>query len=937
MTDVEQRKAATKFSEEWKGRGYEKGESQPFWLTLLRSVFGVEQPENYIKFEDKVMLDNACFIDGYIEKTHVLIEQKGLEKDLRAKIKQSDGTLLTPFQQAKRYASELPYSEHPRWIVACNFKSFLVYDMEKPKDEPKEILLENLSKEYYRLSFLVDTESVNTKKELDISLQAGEIVGELYSEILKQYKDPKSAETLRSLNMLCVRLVFCLYAEDAGIFGSRTQFHDYLKSVADKDVEDVRPALIELFKVLNQNIQNRDPYMKETLAAFPYVNGGLFDDENIVIPRFNNDILKLLLKNASEDFDWSGISPSIFGAIFESTLNPESRRSGGMHYTYINDIHKVIDPLFLNDLSEEFNQISQNTQQKARDKALKDYQKKLANLVFLDPACGSGNFLTETYISLRRLENKALKLLYKDGQIKIDTGDIIKVSIGQLYGIEINDFAVSVAKTALWIAESQMLKETENIITNYDFDYFPLKSYPNIIECNALRIDWESIVPKNELNYIIGNPPYKGKGEERSKKQTSDLLFQFESKKGVKNLDYVSAWFKKAAKMIHGTSIRVAFVSTNSISQGEQPEIFHRLIFKYAKIDFAYRTFKWHIEDKDKGKASVNCIIIGFSESYNGTRYIYDEEIEEKKSATNINSYLLDMENFFIKSKKKAICDVPKIYTGSMPNDCKGLLSKYTTKRKNDIILKNPETEKWFRKFLGANEFLSNTERWCIWLKGVSPTEISKSHFLKDILIRIRSERGKSTRETTKKLAESPYLFGEIRQPSKDYLIIPRHSSENRKYIPMSFITKDIIAGDSTLIIPDATLYHFGILSSNVHMAWVRTVCGRIKSDYRYSNEVVYNNFPWIDATNKQILEIERLAKSVLDSRKHIEDITREKGYSCSLSDMYDPLAMPSELLKAHRTLDTAVMKLYGVGKDVGEAEIVAVLMDMYKKITGEK
>ena len=635
MTDREQRAAAKAFAEFWKGKGYEKGESQLFWTSLLRDVFGVEKPETIIRFEDKVMLDHTSFIDGIISSTHVLIEQKSADKNLRKAIKQSDGSYLTPFQQAKRYSAELPYSERPRWIVTCNFREFLIYDMEKPTGEPESILLNDLPKEYYRLQFLIDTGNESVRKEMEISIKAGELVGVLYDEILKQYKDPTSESTLKSLNMLCVRIVFCLYAEDSGLFGEHLKFHNYIKGFA---VKDVRRAIIDLFKVLDTKPEERDPYMDETLASFPYVNGGLFADENIEIPQFNEQIVQLLLRNASENFDWSEISPTIFGAVFESTLNPETRRSGGMHYTSIENIHKVIDPLFLDDLRDELAQIKTIQVDKTRARKLEEYRKKLSSLTFLDPACGSGNFLTETYISLRRLENEALKIIH-GGQIVLGFDDLIKVSIGQFYGIEINDFAVTVAKTALWIAESQMMKETEEIV-NMNLDFLPLKSYANIVEGNALRIDWESVVPKDKLNYIMGNPPFVG-ARLMSPSQKSDLFFVFGSKwKNAGNLDYVACWYKKCADFIKGTSVRVALVSTNSVSQGESvANLWKPLFADGVHFDFAHRTFRWDSEASIK--AHVHCVIIGFSTAPNSKpKVIYSSE--RPQIVRNINGYLLN-------------------------------------------------------------------------------------------------------------------------------------------------------------------------------------------------------------------------------------------------------------------------------------------------------
>lgn len=919
MKANEQRKAAEKFAEYWKDKGYEKGESQKFWIDLLEHVYGVENIAEFISFEDKVMLDHTSFIDGYIESTHVLIEQKALDKDLRKGIKQSDGSFLTPFEQAKRYGNELGYSKRPRWIIVCNFSEFLVYDMENPKSEPEQIFLKDLPQEYHRLQFIVDTESEHIKKEMEVSLQAGEIVGKLYNAILKHYHNPDSPEDLHSLNKLCVRLVFCLYAEDAGIFGRRDMFHDYLKSFA---VKDVRKALIELFRILDTKPENRDPYDDTFVSKFPYVNGGLFAGD-IDIPQFDEEIVDLLLKNASEDFDWSMISPTIFGAVFESTLNPETRRKGGMHYTSIENIHKVIDPLFLDDLRREFKDIKELKQVNVKQKRLEEFQKKLASLKFLDPACGSGNFLTETYISLRRFENEVLKELYED-QISINiTGDakFIQVSIGQFYGIEINDFAVTVAKTALWIAESQMMKETEDIV-NMSLDFLPLKSYANIVEGNALRINWESVVPKNELSFIMGNPPFVG-ARLMSSEQKEDVFSIFDGVKNNGNLDYVSCWYKKSADMMTDTSIRTALVSTNSITQGEQVAILWKNLFENGvHIDFAYRTFRW--DSEASLKAHVHCVIVGFSvEENTADRRLFDND--DIKVVNNINGYLVEAPNVFVEKHKKPICNVPDIVFGSMPNDG-GVLSNYSTEEKDIIVSKYPISSIMFKRFLGATEFLHNEERWCLWLKDVSSSKIHKVPPVMKAVAEVKRIREESNRESTRRLADIPYLFGEIRQPNTTYILVPRHSSENRRYIPLGFISSDVICGDANLLIPNATLYHFGILTSSVHMSWMRVVAGRLEMRYRYSKDIVYNNFPWCDPTEKQKAKIEQTAQAILDARAKYPD--------CSLADLYDEATMPPELRKAHQMNDTAVMQAYGFDKNITESECVAELMKMYQKMT---
>ena len=666
MTDIQQREAAKQFASYWKERGYEKGESQSFWLSLLREVYGVEHPEQFISFEEQVHLDHTSFMDGFIPSTKVLIEQKGLGKDLNKAIRQSDGTYLNPFQQAKRYITELPVSKHPRWVVTCNFSEFYIYDMERPGGEPEKLLLANLEKEYYRLQFLVDKGNEHLQREMEVSIAAGEIVGLLYDAFYKQYADPSSERALKSLNILCVRLVFCLYAEDAGIFGRHGMFHDYL---AELEARKMRRALIELFKVLDTPPEQRDPYLKEDfpeLAAFPYVNGGLFQDEEIEIPPVTDEIRDLLLSKASAEFDWSEISPTIFGAVFESTLNPETRRSGGMHYTSIENIHKVIDPLFLEELKGELRHICEIAVEKERNRQLRGFQKKLASLRFLDPACGSGNFLTETYISLRRLENEVLRELEYD-QIMI--GDAknnpIEVSIAQFYGIEINDFAVTVAKTALWIAESQMMKETEAIVLMH-LDFLPLKTNASIVEGNALRLDWESVVPKGKLSYIMGNPPFLG-ARLMSKNQKADVNNIFGGWKNAGNLDYVCCWYKKCTDMMAGTAIRSALVSTNSVSQGESVANLWKPLFDTGvHIDFAHRTFRWDSEAKIK--AHVHCVIIGFSVSPNAkARLLFTDGRYQEVS--NINGYLLNAENVFIESRNKPICDVPEIGIGNKPID----------------------------------------------------------------------------------------------------------------------------------------------------------------------------------------------------------------------------------------------------------------------------
>ena len=709
-----------------------------------------------------------------------------------------------------------------------------------------------------------------------------------------------------------------MYAEDAGIFGNTDAFVEYISKY---EPGDMRQALLNLFKVLDTPEDERaDLYLSDELEAFPYCNGGLFANENIVIPKITQEIKDTLIDAAG--FNWSEISPTIFGAVFESTLNQETRRSGGMHYTSIENIHKVIDPLFLDDLKKELREIKEVKVLKTRETKLRAYQDKLASLRFLDPACGSGNFLTETYICLRRLENDVLRELHNGQIVMGDAINPIKVGISQFYGFEINDFAVTVAKTALWIAESQMMQETEDIVSMH-LDFLPLKTNATIIECNALQIDWWRYVDKHSLSYIVGNPPFVG-ARYMSAEQKSDVNMIFDGWKNVGNLDYVSCWYKKTADYMTGTTVRGALVSTNSITQGESvANLWKPLMGDGVHIDFAYRTFRW--DSEASSKANVHCVIVGFSKAYyDKPKKIYSED--SSIQADHINGYLADAPDVFVASRPKPLCDVPAIGIGNKPIDDGNYL--FTKEEMEDFIKLEPASAQFFHPWYGSREFINQEPRFCLYLGDCSPAELRKMPECLKRVEAVRAFRLGSKSPGTVKIADTPTRFHVTNMPQSNYIIIPEVSSERRRYVPIGFMSPEILCSNLVKLIPNATLYHFGILTSNVHMAWMRTVCGRLKSDYRYSKDVVYNNFPWPTPTEAQKAKIENTSQGILDVRAQFPDST--------LADLYDEATMPIELRKAHQANDRAVMEAYGFSVKMTEQECVAELMKMYQRLTEE-
>ena len=936
MTDAEQREAARQFANKWKGRGREDEDGRSYWIDFLSNVLGMENVTDRVEFEKKVVVDgNTKRIDVYIPETHVLIEQKSLGKALDHKIMNSGSIELTPYDQAKRYNDNLPYDEKARWIITSNFSDIWIYDMNARVPEAVKISLDEIPSKYPLLDILIKKDVQKISHEMEVSIKAGDIVGLLYEAFLKQYKIPevkakeetieqkeKREHKLKSLNALCVRIVFCLYAEDAGIFGKRNIFHDYLKAY---EVKDCRRALLELFKVLDTPVSERDEYLEEDLAQFPYVNGGLFSDETIEIPPLTEEIKELLLTKASEDFDWSDISPTIFGAVFESTLNPETRRSGGMHYTSISNIHKVIDPLFLDKLQTEFHEILKIQVQRTKVKRLDEFQNKLALLTFLDPACGSGNFLTETYLSLRRLENEVIREKV-GGQMTLgDVHNPIRVSIQQFYGIEINDFAVTVAKTALWIAESQMMEETKNIVYGFNDDFLPLKTYVNITEGNALRLDWNNVISKSRLNYVMGNPPFVG-ARWMNKDQKKDMEYVFQGIKDFGNLDFVTAWYKKASDYILNTDICVSFVSTNTITQGEQPAIFWKPLFEMGiHINYAYRTFQW--DSEANLKAHVHCVIVGFSHVQNNRKKILFDVDGVPHSAKNINAYLIDADNVFVASRKHPICDVPEIGIGNKPID--GGYYLFEKDEMVNFVKKEPKATNYFHPWYGAREFINQKPRYCLYLGNCVPSELRKMPECMKRVEAVREYRLNSTSAGTRKIADNPTRFHVSNFPNGNYIVIPQVSSERRRYIPMGYMDETVLCSDKVRIMTEGTLYHFGVLESNIHMAWMRAICGRLKSDYSYTVNHVYNNFPWPSSTDEQKEKIKKTAQAILDARALYPN--------SSLADLYDPLTMPPELLKAHNANNRAVMDAYGFSTKISEADCVAELMKMYQKLTEEK
>lgn len=937
------KKEAKEFVKRWQkrlaaipaGSNNEQQDTQKFWVDLLINVLGIPSNtiDSFVDFERKV---RGRRIDVFVSDHNFLCEQKSWGIDLD-KPEPRNGGMETPLQQAMWYARHLPYSERPRWVMTCNFGTFRLYDLdnERPEDTVQEFSLEELQDSLYLLSFLTSNETSRLHKEQQLSIEAGAYVSRLYDALAKQYhhieeKDERAQEEQRSLNVLITRIIFLLYAEDADLLQSHQAFGRYCEG----DPAKLRRKLVDLFEAIDTPLEQRDEYMDEDLAAFPYVNGGLFADSSIIVPQMTPEILGAIT-DASQDFDWREISGVIFGGVFEGTLNPETRHAGGMHYTSVENIERCLRPLFLDELWDELHEAEGERTAAKRKQALARLHDKVASITIGDPACGSGNFLTEAYRQLRTIENRII-----EDELSEETGNAgqtslviaqdspVRVSLDQLYGIEINDFAVSVAKTALWITEEQMLRKTQEIYVGYDFDFLPLRSLSNLHEGNALKTDWSEVFP-DDLTYLVGNPPFLG-ARNQSKEQKAELLEVFDGAKNAGNIDYCGAWYMKAARFTQGKRTRCALVSTNSICQGEQvANLWKPLHDLGIHIDFAHNTFRWDNEAADK--AHVFCVIVGFSrENCEKRLYVHDtpDTAEVKKAAKSINAYLSDAPDAFIWNRNKPICDVPKIGIGNKPID--GGFYLFADEEKTDFLNREPGAKSYFHRWIGSREFLHGESRWCLYLGDATFAELKELPRCRERIEAVREYRLASKSVPTRKLADRPAHFHVENMPKGNSIVVPKVSSERRRYIPMGFVGPETLCSDLVFLIPNASLYHFGILQSQFHNAWMRTVAGRLKSDYRYSGGIVYNNFVWPEPTVSQREEVERCAQAVLDARDAQEGAT--------LADMYDPKneTFFPELMAAHKALDAAVEAAYGIDFGGDEEKIVAHLFNLYAKKVGE-
>lgn len=889
---------ALTFSREWVDEASEDAEAKSF-LDAFFTVFGVPR-KRVATFEKRVRKIDGK--DGYIDllwKGVLLIEHKSRGKNLdRA------------FQQAKDYFPGLKDRDAPRYILVSDFARFRLYDLEEGTQQ--EFTLKEFYKNVRLFGFIAGYQTTSYKEEDAVNIKAAERMGRLHDKLKAVGYEG------HALEVYLVRLLFCLFADDTSIF-ERRQFQDLIEQRTAEDGQDLAQWLANLFEVLDTPSDERLKTLDEQLAAFPYVNGSLYA-ERLRMAAFDREMRDMLLECCA--LDWGRISPAIFGALFQSVMDQELRRNLGAHYTTEKNILKLIRPLFLDDLRAEFERV------KGQPKKLQEFHKRLAKLKFLDPACGCGNFLVIAYRELRLLELDILRVIYKNTEARFLDVIVFNIlcDVDQFFGIEIEEFPAQIAQTALWLMDHQMNMVVSEEFGNY-FVRLPLKKSATIVNKNALQADWRGVVKPSELTYVLGNPPFGGK-QYQSDEQKQDLAQVFHDLQGAGVLDFVAPWYRKAADfMADNQDIKTAFVSTNSITQGEQVGVlWPDLLRRGVKIHFAHRTFQWSSEAR--GKAAVHCVIIGFALHDTTDKRLFDYETPQSEAlevqVKNINPYLVDAPDVVVSRRSAPLCPAPPLVYGSKPADGGHLL--FSSTERDAFLSKEPTAAPFIRRFIGSEEFINSIERYCLWLVDCPPDQLRKMPEVMNRVEKVKAMRLGSKKAPTRALANTPTVFAELRQPLTDYLIIPEVSSERRSYIPVGFMPRNVIASNLLYVMPNSTIYHFGVMCSAIHMAWVRAVCGRLKSDYRYSAGIVYNNFPWpVAATDKQRQSIEEAAQAVLD--------VRAKYPGSSLADLYDPLSMPPDLVKAHHKLDAAVDASYSKKKFSGDGDRVAFLFDLYQHL----
>ncbi|MGL6225341.1 MAG: DNA methyltransferase [Thermoguttaceae bacterium] len=898
---------ALTFAQNWQDAKYERGESQTFWNEFF-AVFGIQR-RTVAAFEEKVkrLTNHVGFIDLFWPGK-LLAEHKSRGQDLGKATSQA-------FEYVRNLVDTGREAETPRYIIVSDFAKIVLYDLEPDEGDAEklEFPLADLHKHIHAFGFISGYQVHKPKPEDPANIIASELMGQVHDTLFA------SGYSGHSLERFLVRTLFCLFAEDTGIF-EPDAFTAFIEQNTKENGSDLGPMLSAFFDVLDKPIEKRQKNLDESLAALQYVDGGLFE-ETLRPPTCNRDIRDSLL--AATRFDWSRISPAIFGSLFQSVMDPNARRACGAHYTTEDNILKVIRPLFLDELRAEFEKIKGGKSAANRVK-LQQFHAKLGRLTFFDPACGCGNFLVLAYRELRRLEMDVFESLHKSGQKLFDATFFSQVDVDQFYGIEIVEFPVRIAETALWLMDHQMNLEASVRFGNY-FVRLPLQKSAKIVHGNALRMDWTEVLPKEKCSYILGNPPFVG-GKYQNSEQKEDLQFVFGKIPSSGLLDYVSCWYFKAAEYIQGTSIPVGFVATNSITQGEQAGILWSILFaKGIKINFAYSPFVWTSEAR--GKAHVHCVIVGFGLDDVDAKRIYDQEKDRISvhTVSQINRYLVDAGDVAIVNRSMPLCNVPEIRFGNQPID--GGYFLFSAEEKKSFLQDCPDAKRYLKRYIGSEEFINGTERWCLWLKGVDPATIRSIEAIKERVEAVKRFRLASSRLATRELADRASEFAFVSHPDTRYLLIPSTSSETRAYIPMGFMTPSVIASNACLIVPNAKLYHFGVLTSAIHMDWMRRVCGRLESRYRYSAKIVYNNFIWPEhVTEEQQKRIAEKAQAVLDARALYPDNT--------LADLYARGYMPKELLRAHHELDRAVDRAYRKEPFTSDEDRLAFLFGLYEKLT---